>query len=90
MTEALHLRVHLGGPRSQHVRGSSVSQAASGSGSGLAELTVRMYLSIDFRGPTFYLSATVVIGSGMTSTSANNAEETMRRHQETSHHLNVT
>jgi len=35
-------------------------------------------LSIDFRGPTFSLSATVVIGSGMTSTFANDAEETMR------------
>lgn len=44
----------------------------------MAELSVRLDLSIDFRGPAFSLSAIVVIGSGMPSTSANDAVETMR------------
>ena len=47
-------------------------------GSGFAELSVRLDLSIDFRGPTFPPSVAVAIGGGMASTSANDAEETMR------------
>jgi hypothetical protein len=44
----------------------------------LEELTVSLDLSMDFGGPAFSLSVVVVIGGGMTSTSASDAEETMQ------------
>ena len=47
-------------------------------GSDVAELSVRLDLSMDFGGPALSLSVVVVIGGGMTSTSASDAEETMR------------
>ena len=47
-------------------------------GSGLVELSVRLDLSMGFGGPAFSLSIVVVIGGGMTSTSASDAEETTR------------
>ena len=53
-----------------------MSQA--GGGSGLAELSVRPDLSMDFGGPAFSLSVAVAIGGSMTPTSASDAEETMR------------
>jgi len=79
MTEALpglhHLRAHPGGPRGQRVIGSSVSWSG---GSGLAELSVRLDLGMDFRGRAFSLSVVIVIGGGMTPTSASGAKETTR------------
>jgi len=40
----------------------------------LAELSVRLELSMDFGGPAFSLSVTIVIGGGMTSTSPSDAK----------------
>ena len=77
MTEGLpgrhHLRVHPGGLRGQRVMGSSVSWSG---GSELAELSVRLDLGMEFGGPAFSLSVAIVIGGGMTSTSASDAKET--------------
>jgi len=47
-------------------------------GSGLAELSVRLDLGMNFRGPAFSLFVAIVIGGGITSTSAGDAKETTR------------
>ena len=47
-------------------------------GSELAELSVRLDLSMHFGGPAFSFSVTIVIGGGMSSTSASDAKETTR------------